>query len=419
MRVLPNTHAKQMQRYLDKLESARIMLVEYRSKTRGAWRLALLPQQVKVDREEADLLPYLGFRPHESNAGPLIDVKKLAISLRQVLISDALYAEHGLNATEMEVAEAAYRSIVKEPKASPQMRVGIKLRLCALYRQRNDFDAWRQEILAMEKLINNGKLENADVAARLDLQRMLLAHDTGQYEAAYHILERIDVSEIQDSFTLGHYWNAMGLAMLNRSVANCNPAGCHFRVEKRPCHIGLALEYLSIALNHSLVVNDYGNLEEICFNIGNAMQCSSLALQQPEGELQAAAAAQWIGLCEMIRHRFGVGGASQRARITLAEISVNHEWDFARLNYWVGGLYQGFGNLEGLLQATLDDAIRRNNRLEQAECCRLLARYHDGQPDGTYRAAWYREEAIVIYRDFGRADKVAALAPPPAISACK
>jgi len=37
IRVLPNTRAKQMQRYLDKLESARFMSSEYRSKTRNVW----------------------------------------------------------------------------------------------------------------------------------------------------------------------------------------------------------------------------------------------------------------------------------------------------------------------------------------------------------------------------------------------
>lgn len=400
VRVIDAPSPKQMQRYVDALESAHMPLVEYRSKTRGAWRLALHPRLVAIDREGEELLAWLGFDPARMGAAePPPRLDEMARHLRQALLTDALHAEQGIEDDEMEKAFHAYRALYSLPGTSAPLKASLIQRICQLHRQRSDFAAWERELTTLEALVSSGELGGADFAARLRLQRMFLCYDKGNREAAYHILERINPGEIHDAFTLGRYYNAMGLAVLHHLKDRC-------RTVAGVLHDGLA--HFSQALGYALSVNDYAGLESICFNIGNAIfRCARQAPERDDGKRMREAAA-WIGLCELVCHRFGVGGASQWSRLVLADMALHEGWEFEAINECVGGVYATLGSIEALLQASLNSAVACANRLEQAEACRLLVLLHDRKRN-VARAGWYREEAIAIYRELGRTDKIARL----------
>ncbi|GAB1393876.1 hypothetical protein MASR1M60_20400 [Rhodocyclaceae bacterium] len=403
-RVLQRPSPKQMQRYIDALEGAGIALIDYRSKTSGAWRLAVVADKVSIDRADEELIAWLDFHPARMRAqSPLPQMADLAQHLRAALRVDAAFAENGLEKDAVAEAVDTYRLLLETPGATPTMQASLIQRLCMLHRQVSDFPAWRRELAALDALLDSGALDSADFAARSRLQQMFLLYDEGRKEEALHILERIAPAKLQDSFTLGRYWNAMGLATLWR-IENSG------KVEQL-ADFHDVLGHYARALGHALAVFDYAGLEGICFNIGNAIY-RRVRGSEEDNEAAWREAALWIGLCEMICHRFGVGGAAQWSRLVLVDMAFERGWTLADANTWVGGIYQAYGDFEKLLQNTLSNAVSRNQRLEQAECCRLLVRYHERQGDSA-RAAWYREEAINIYRDLGRRDKLVAMPPPP------
>jgi len=407
VRVIDKPSPKQMQRYVDTLESARVPLVEYRSKTRGAWRLALHPRQVALDREGDELLAWLDFDPVRMQvAEKPSQMEDIAKNLRQALQTDALYAEQGIEDDEIENALAAYRALYSLPGTSAPLKASLIQRVCQLHRQRNDFAAWERELAELENLLSGGELGGADFATRLRLQRMFLRYDEGKRQEAYHILERINPNEIRDAFTLGRYYNAMGLAALHRLKETCQETENCAAAAKCALHDGLG--HFSQALGYALSVNDHAGLESICFNIGNALfRCVRQAPERDDGR-RLREAASWIGLCEMVCHRFGVGGSAQWSKLVMADMALQAGWGFGTINEFVGGVYASLGSLENLLQSCLNSAVTRANRLEQAEACRLLARLHNQKKD-VVRVGWYREEAIAIYRELGRDDKIASL----------
>lgn len=401
-RVIDKQHPKQMQRYLDALEGARLPLVEYRSKTRGAWRLAIHPRQVGIDRNEEELLAWLDFDPARMSAMPPARLDGMAASLRRVLITDALFAEQGIEDGAADEALDTYRSLQTAPGATAILKASMAQRLCQVHRQRSDYVGWERELTSLEALLTGTERVGGDFAVRVLLQRMFLRYNQGRADEARHILERIDPDSIQDAFTLGRYHNAMGLAMMRRMKEACDTENCE------SCPLYVALGHFSQALGHALAVNDHAGLEGICFNTGNALYgCLRHAPQRDDPE-RLREAAEWIGLCEMICHRFGVGGASQWSRLVLADMALRGDVGFDELNRWVGGLYTAYGSLETLLQQTMGEATDCANRLEQAEACRLLAQLHGMRNDGV-RAQWYREEAIAICRELGRTDKITQL----------
>lgn len=409
VRVLDHPTPKHMQRYLDALDSAGIPLVEFRSKTRGAWRLSLPAEQVSVDRSEAELISWFGLSQTSDSQIPSIDtLVAIEQNLRQVLNVDAAFAETGIECEQVESAVTAYRSLLNTPGVTPTLKASLLQRLCMLHRQVSNIVEWKRDIANLEKMVNSGELAGADFEARLRLQQAFLNYDEGRSEEAAYILERINPGAINDSFTLGRYYNALGLASLRHMKKECQASSQLCQEELSACQLTRGLEYFSRAMGYAMAVNDYAGLEGISFNIGNALfRCAKL-IDSEKRKKRIQEAARWVGQCEMICHRFGVGGSSHWSRIALIDMVLQLQEDFSTLNSWVSGVYAGFGSIERLLLDTLEDSVRKGNRLEQAECCRLFSSYYE-RCDDRERAIWYREEAIEIYHELRRPDKIDAL----------
>jgi tetratricopeptide (TPR) repeat protein len=409
VRILDHPSPKQMQRYVDMLDSARLPLIEYRSKTTGPWRLTLPAKQLEVDRKAEALTAWLNFDPARAHTEvENLQMTALEANLREALLVDASHAEQGVNSQDADKAVAAYRALLDIPGTPDAMKASLLQRLCLLHRQWQDFPAWREDLSRLDKLLASGKLQQGDFEVRRRLLQMFLLYDEGKKQDACHVLERIDPSEVNDIFTLGRYHNAMGLAATWQLNSHCtlNISGC--QGAESGCGLNRALDHFSKALGYALAVNDYAGLEGICFNIGNVLRHCMHGVGDTADYTRLHEAARWIGLCEMICHRFGVGGATQGSRLILVDLALHGNLDFSTVNQWVGGVYSNYVDIPGLLMNTLADAVRRNNRQEQAECCQLLTRHHEQCAEFS-RAAWYREEAIAIYRDLGRKDKVAEL----------
>jgi tetratricopeptide (TPR) repeat protein len=409
LRILEHPSPKQMQRYVDMLDSAQMPLIEYRSKTTGPWRLALPAKQLEIDINAEALTNWLNFDPARMDTAQAnLQMGELEANLREALLVDAIHAEQGVDSQDGHQAVAAYRTLLNMPGTSDVMKASLLQRLCLLHRQWQDFSAWKEDLARLDDLLSQGILNQGDFDARRRLLQMFLLYDEGRREDACHLLERIDPSEIRDVYTLGRYHNAMGLAATWRLDKSCSlkTSGCHGA--ESACGLNAALDHYSKALGYALAVNDYAGLEGISFNIGNVLRRCLDGSKDIDDDAHLHDAARWIGLCEMICHRFGVGGATQGSRLILVDLAFQRNLDFATVNRWVGGVYSNYVDFPGLLMNTLADTVRRNHRLEQAECCQLLTRYYEQCAEFS-RAVWYREEAIAIYRELGRNDKVAAL----------
>lgn len=409
IRILEHPSPKQMQRYVDMLDSARIPLIEYRNKTTGPWRLALPAKQLEIDRKAEDLSAWLNFDPARAHTEvATLQMGALETNLREALLVDAAHAEQGVNNQDADKAVAAYRVLLDMPGTPDVMKASLLQRLCLLHRQWQDFPAWRGDLSRLDKLLASGTLRQGDFEARRRLLQMFLLYDEGKKQDACHVLERIDPAGINDVFTLGRYHNAKGLAAAWQLDSHCTAKTSGCQSTGAGCGLNAALDHFTKALGYALAVNDYAGMEGICFNIGNMLCRCMHDLGDIADDTRLHEAARWIGLCEMICHRFGVGGSTQGSRLILVDLALHGNLDFATVNQWVGGVYSNYVDILGLLMNTLADAVRRNHRQEQAECCQLLTRHHEQCAEFS-RAAWYREEAIAIYRDLGRKDKVAEL----------
>lgn len=407
VRIFKKPSPKMMQRHIEALESVSLTLVEYRSKTRGAWRLALHPRQVFIDRSGDELLQWLAFDParHTMPSLRVAPMEDLATRFQAVLMIDSLVGQSGVEDGQINDALHTYRHLHATPGVPAAMRVSLLQRMCVLHRQRNDLLAWQTELAGMEQELQNSRLAAVDFSVRLILQQVLLRYDEGNAAAAIHLLERVDPAEIHDAFTLGRYHNTMGLASLYRLHNNCQPAACPGTAT---CALDDSLQHFTEALGYALMVDDYSGMDGICFNIGNAIyQCLCQAPSGSSGHT-IKEAAQWIGLCEMVCHRFGVGGSSCESRIVLIDMALREGWDMATINLHAGGVYGGVSDIDTLLLQTLATTVQMGNRMEQAAVNALLANKQQANGD-SYRADWYREQAVAIYLEVGRADKAAAL----------
>jgi len=410
-RVIDAPSPKLMQRLVDRLAAARLPLLDFRHKTVGPWRLAMSPAKVMVDRDELELVDWLGFQPLTPSVGSLdrLCLNELAENLRAVVHSDAMVIEQGFegqSATERWLA--AYRRMQSCASAPVALRAAISLRLCLLHRQRNDFAAWERELRDLAALAQPGERLPADFAARLHLQWALLHFDRCQTVRAWHRLERIDAGEIHDVFTLGRFFNARGLIALQLLRHEAPPARGASKAwaAESEARLTAILADFRLAIGYALAVNDYVALEGICYNLGCALRWA--ARQGPTAaaaDLRLTEAADWLILCETICLRFGVGNGAQWSRLALVDIALQLGWTMDELQRRSQGALVGFSTVQELLLAILANCVERQSRLEQAETCRLLWRDHADYP----KVNCFYDEAERLYRELGRQDKIAEL----------
>jgi hypothetical protein len=112
---------------------------------------------------------------------------------------------------------------------------------------------------------------------------------------------------------------------------------------------------------------------------------------------------KWIAQSEQLCHKFGVGLDSLAGRVILLESLLVAGLSIVDLNRMSDGLYKNYPDLDALAQATLKEALRIGNQLEQAPTFMMLAHLalQKGDVCGFQKN---RQQALEIYKHLKRPD---------------
>lgn len=159
--ILPTTYGRQMLRYIDTLADIGFPM-EYESKTRGRYRLALPPEQVKVDVDEDVLERIIGIAPGASTAAPfalaggrdnLPESLRILESFSKLNLAQLQFYDGNLGGE----ANHAYHLFLCESETAPPGWRGIALlQLAKTSCRLNRYDEALAALLRLSKLLRGG-----------------------------------------------------------------------------------------------------------------------------------------------------------------------------------------------------------------------------------------------------------------------
>lgn len=400
-RILPTTHGKQIQRYLDTLAEIHFP-VEYESKTRGRYCLALPAEQVRVDVGDSGLEKFIGLRTAppaiSGKAGALEENQLLLDSLSRINLADSQFYDGNLDAA----AGHAYDIWRRECDAAPPELRGIALlKFAKVCRRLSRHDEALTALRKLGKLLHLGMPVHAGLEIKFLLCKAMTYYEQGKLAEARAIVDKLDVRGCSDMSALGEYYNLMGLLAYREMRTRNRPA---VEPEALAALLEITVHYYRQALVLHASVGDYQAQESTCFNLGNAfLYAWREGFPTAERNQFLELGVKWIGQCEFICHKFGVGMDSTWSRIVLIKSALHAGIGLDELNGLTNGLFKSYANLEELAQATLAEATRIGNRREQAEILMALIQFAQQRLD-FQGAAQCRQEALAIYRELNRPD---------------
>lgn len=417
--LLPATYGRQMLRFIDKLDGIDFPL-EYESKTRGRYRLALPAEQVTVDVNEAMLERFLGI----AAGAPLAPTGSLGLEESLNLLESFARMNQAqsqfYDGNMGKEADHAYHLFLCESETAPQEWRGLALlQLAKTCRCLNRYDEALAALRRLDALLRGGACSLTIKAA---LCKALVYIDQGRIALAVNLVKKLDMSDCTDASTQGEYYNFMGM-LVYHEICQCRvevakisaPDGPNVYATPTaitpPTDPGvytplleLAAHYYRRSLALHAVVENYQAMQGICFNLGNLYLyawAEGLGVQRDEQVLELGL--KWVGQCEFICHKFGVGMDSVRSRIALLTAAMQSGLNMAQLNAHTANLFRHHATLEDLARATLAEAQAIGNRLEQAQLHAILMRLAL-QRDDYPEAAACRENVLEIYRELKRPD---------------
>lgn len=394
---LPNAGPRQLARYVDLLESAGLRVVDYETKTRGRYRLAVAPDTLAFDKplqpapdREAASPP-----PGQSIHGSLDDYIDdnwvawvIALFYATLALHEGTLAEeHGVHGY-LDAAEAA------ASRLSPWAGSVVYVRRAQVLTRQSRYREAAHWLRRVETAVRDGTAHPA-AASLAHLTRAKIRYDQGRYGEAEGLLAH----PVRDEGGIHHPHRLNMLALLNgQKFLRASESDA-------PAFLFQALFQLAQATGYVfLSQGDTSLLDALCFNFGN-----NLLRGINRGALPAScadSAMQWLAANQLVCRKLGVGEDSVLADVLLIDIGLQYGYSVQR---WPKLLTQGLrvaGDLEQLLARSLKQARKTGNRLEIAQV--LRRRIHLVASCEHARAAYF--EAFSLFSDLGRKDEIFRLA---------
>jgi len=411
---LPSVHGKQMQRFVDALTEIQFP-IEYESKTRGRYRLAVPAEQVLFDVDENGLEKFIGARALPSvvaSAGktlPSGESDLLLASLGRISLADSQYHDGNLD----NGSNHAYEIWRREAEtAQPEFKAIALLKFARVCRRLHRYNEAQAALRSLCKMVRSGEVARSTLEYKAQLCLAMLRYDQGRIDEARAITEKLDMRACADDSALGEYYNLMGLLagydMRTRhqaAIDSCVPP----EADELPALLEIAAHYYRQALTMIASTNDYQAMQSTCFNLGNIyLHAYRAQFPMPDREGLLDQGIRWVAQCEFICSKFGVGMDSVWGRIVLLKAALDGGLGLGDLNRLTDGMFKNYIDLDDMALAVLVETARVGNRLEQAATLMILAEIarRKGDVNGVGN---YRQQALEIYRKLSRADLIRQL----------
>lgn len=362
--VLPNTTPRQIARYIDLLEADNVRLVEYKTKTKGKFRLSVTPQLLT--------LPVLNTPPvlSKTNADKNNDSvalntdqqSKLADYLNSdwlVWLLGILQAHLALMDGHLCAEQGALLHLNTALQASEKLPVWTKsivyVRLGHVHTRKCEYaqaHAW----LRKAETLQRAGLAHPAVALRLSILRAKLRYDQGNFAETKVLLNTAPTNNAPSPQLLSMQALLFGQQCFNDLI-------------NAPSYFNNAFDLLSQAIGGVLLwQEDTSLLDALTYNFGNLMLRAVKLNVLPTAHFDLVA--QWLASNIVVCRKLGVGEDSVLTDLLLFDVAHEHGVNTHDWHDYIKHSQPNFSKPHLILQRAERHARRQANQLELAECLR-------------------------------------------------
>lgn len=390
---LPGIHPRQLARFVELLEAAGLPLVNYETKTRGRFRLAVEPDAIAFSGEQVSLpaaIPGASASFTPATDTPLAVYQDAAWVTWVVALIHSNLALHegelsGNNGAlaHLDTAEAATPALPSWTASVVQVRRAALLAREARY---------REAISCLRRVDTAVRQGHAHPAAKVQAQliRAKMCYDQARYAEAERFLG------LASGPTLCHHPHSLNMQALltGRNFLSAAEPEAPTLLLRTLATLAEAMGY--VFLGHG----DFSLLDGLCYNFAN-----NLLRGIKRGVVAAEAAdtvMQWLAANMLVCRKMGVGEDSVLANLLLIDVGLDNGCSVKEWPHLLRCEMKASGDLGGLLTKALAQARQAGNRLEIAQCLRRQVRLATS-PDVAKRAYF---EAVELFGDQGRQDLI-------------
>ena len=406
---LPGIDPRQLARFVDLLEAADLPLVDYETKTRGRFRLAVKPDAIAFSGDKA--LPVASTPAPAEPFAPLTTLP-LAVYQDEAWISwvvALLHSNLALHDGRLS-GDAGALDYLGEAEAAtatlPLWTVSVVhiRRAFVLVRESRFREAsfWLRRV---DTAIRDGHAHHA-AQTRVQLIRAKMRYDQARYDEAEQLLALPTPS---GHAHCPHRINLLAL-ISGRKFLAANET-------EAPILLSQTLAMLAEAFGQVFLWHgDSSLLDGLCYNFANNLLRGIRRGVIPE--TCADTVMQWLAANMLVCRKMGIGEDSVLAALLLIDVGLDYGYSIAKWPPLLRNELGVSGELEGLLTKSLAQARQMGNTLEITQCLRRQLRLETQAA----QAAIVYFEATELLRKQGRKDLLHELAedwqrlfstPPP------
>jgi len=406
---LPDINPRQLARFIDLLEAAGLPLVDYETKTRGRFRLAVKPDAISFSGDKG-----LPVASTAAPAEPLTPMTTLPLAVYQdeawiswviaLLHSNLALHDGRMSGNEgaldhLDSAEAATASLPLWTVSVVHIRRAFVLVRESRFREAS---FWLRRV---DTSIRDGHA-HPSAQVRVQLIRAKMRYDQARYDEAEQLL--VLPTDLGRSHC-PHRINLLAL-ISGRKFLAANEA-------EAPILLSQTLAMLTEAFGQVFLWHgDSSLLDGLCYNFANNLLRGIRRGLIPE--TCADTVMKWLAANILVCRKMGIGEDSVLAALLLIDVGLDYGYSITKWPHLLRNELDISGDLEGLLTKSLAQARQMGNTLEIAQCLKRKMRLAT-TPDmatGSY------SEASELLRKQGRKDLLHGLAeewqrlfstPPP------
>jgi hypothetical protein len=395
---LPGIDPRQLARFIDLLEKAELPLVRYETKTRGPFKLAVMPDSITFSGEQERLAEIATATP-----SPLTPIGIIPLAVYQdeawvawviALVHSTLALHDGYHSEEndalkfLDAAEAACHTLPLWTISVVHVRRASILEKASHYREAT---YWLRRV---DTAVRQGHAHPA-AQARVQLIRVRMHYDQAHYAEAERMLALPSGHGAENHCP--HRLNMQALITGRKFLASSDIDA--------PLLLSQTLSLLSEAIGHVFLWHgDTSLLDALCYNFANNLLRGIKRGLIPEA--CADTVMQWLVANMLTCRKLGVGEDSVLANLLLIDVGLDHGYTIERWPHLLHYELSTSRDLAGLLAKALAQARKTDNQLEIAQCLKRKVRLATSQESA--RRAYL--EAVALFRKQGRKDVLLELA---------
>jgi hypothetical protein len=357
---LPGIDPRQLARFVDLLEAAKLPLVRYETKTRGRFRLAVKPESIDFSGDQEPpgtppVIPLISTPAAVTSLAVYQDEAWVAWVIALVHSTLALNDGHlsGKNGALvlLDMAEAATGTLPLWTASVVHVMRAFVLERKSRYREAA---CWLRRV---DTSVRQG-IAHPAAKAGAQLVRAKMRYDQGRYAEA----ERLLGLPSEPGISHCPHWLNMNALVAGRKFLSAGEFEASMLLTQ-------TLSLLAEGLGHVFLWRGNTNLlDGICYNFGNNLLRGIKRGLIPEA--CADTAMQWLAADMLICRKLGIGDDSILTNLLLVDVCLDYGHSVKQWPHLLRCEMKVSGDLAGVLGKALAQARQTGNRLEIAQCLR-------------------------------------------------